>query len=327
MITRRRLLLYAGALAGAPLRVLAQAAPRRVGFLYFGSRQSALQTGRYAAFLEGMRERGYEEGRDFALEARFADGRAERLAAQAAELARARVDVIVATGAQAAQATRRAASAIPVVLTTAGDPVADGYAATLARPGGLYTGITSDNVGTILKGIELLALAARPLSRLAVLFNPESNSHLRQVEGIELAARRLGMSALAVEALTGEEIDAGFARIARYLTEGVVILGDTFFVQQMAQITALCLKYRVASLFPTVEFPEAGGFMSYGPDIGYNLRRAAYYVDRILRGAKPAELPFEPPVRLYLVINQRTAAAIGRSIPRELLARADKVIE
>ena len=328
VISRRQLLIVAAAgVLGAPLRALAQADVRRVGFLYFGSRQYALETGRYAAFVEGMRERGYTEGKDFVIEARFADGRAERLGAQAADLARAKVDVIVATGAQAAQATRRASAAIPVVLTTAGDPVADGYAASLGRPGGQYTGITSNNVGTILKGVELLALAVRPLSRIAVLFNPASNSHLRQLENIEMAVSRSRMNCLSVEAGTAEEIEAGFSRMARYLSEAAVILGDSFFVQQSAQIAALALRYRLPSLYPTSEYPEAGGLMSYGPDLVFNLRRAAYYVDRILRGAKAGELPFEPPARLYLVFNQKTAGAIGLAIPQELLRRADKVIE
>jgi ABC-type uncharacterized transport system substrate-binding protein len=328
MKTRRRALLALtlASLAGI-LPASAQQKVRRIGFLYYGSRQSALQTGRYGAFIDGMREQGYVEGKDFVIEARFADGRNESLPEFVAQLARLKVDVIVATGGQTAQATQQMASATPVVLTVAGDPVGDGYAASFARPGGNLTGLTSANVDTVLKSFEMVRAAVPRLSRLAVLLNSVVKSQVRQVRAIETEARKSGIRVLSVDAHTAEDIERGFANMARQRAEALVILGDTFLIQQARQIAELCLKHRVASLYPTPDYPEAGGLMSYGPDLTYNFRRAAFYVDRIVKGTKPGELPFEQPMRMQLVLNLKTAKAIGLAIPRELLLRADKVIE
>jgi putative ABC transport system substrate-binding protein len=274
-----------------------------------------------------MRGLGYVEGKEFVIEARFADGRNESLPEFVAQLARLRVDVIVATGGTTAQATQQTAPMIPVVLTVAADPVADGFAASFARPGGNYTGLTSNNVDTVLKSFEMVRAAVPRLSRLAVLFNSPVKSHPGQVKMIEAEARKSGIRILRVDAHTAEDIERGFTNMARQRAEALVILGDTFLIQQARQIAELCLKHRVPSLYPTPDYPEAGGLMSYGPDLTYNFRRAAYYVDRIVKGAKPGELPFEQPTRLQLVLNLKTAKAIGLTIPRELRLRADRVIE
>jgi ABC-type uncharacterized transport system substrate-binding protein len=328
MITRRTALMAIslGALAEI-LPASAQQKIKRIGFLYYGSRQSALQTGRYGAFIDGMREQGYVEGKDFVIDARFADGRHEALPEFVAQLARRKVDVIVATGGTTAQATQEVAPTIPVVLTVAADPVGDGYAASLARPGGNHTGLTSGNVDTVLKSFEMVRAAVPRLSRLAVLFNSPVKSHPGQVKAIEAEARKSGIQVLAVDAHSAEDIERGFRNMARQRAEALIILGDTFLIQQARQISELCVKHRVASLYPTPDYPEAGGLMSYGPDLTYNFRRAAYYVDRIVKGAKPGELPFEQPMRMQLVLNLKTAKAIGLAIPQELLLRADKVIE
>ena len=328
MIARRRLLVAfsLGALAEI-LPASAQQRIKHIGFLYYGSRQSALQTGRYGAFLDGMRELGYVEGKDFVIEARFADGRNESLPELVAQLARLQVDVIVATGGQTAQAAQQVAPAIPVVMTVAADPVGDGYAASFARPGGNYTGLTSANVDTVLKSFEMVRAVVPRLSRLAVLLNSLVKSQPRQVTAIETEARKSGIQVLAVDAHSAEDIERGFANVVRQRAGALIILGDTFLIQQARQIAELCLKHRVASLYPTPDYPEAGGLMSYGPDVTYNFRRAAYYVDRIVKGAKPGELPFEQPMRFQLVLNLRTAKAIGLTVPRELLLRADRVIE
>jgi ABC-type uncharacterized transport system substrate-binding protein len=328
MITRRKVLvvLSLGALAEI-LPASAQQKIKRIGFLYYGSRQSAVQTGRYAAFLDGMRELGYAEGKDFVLDARFAEGRNESLQEFMAELARLKVDVIVATGPVYPAAAQRAGRAVPIVLTVAADPVGDGHAASLARPGGNYTGLTSGNVDTVLKSLEMVRAAVPRSSHVAVLLNSNTMSHLRQVKAIEAAAGKSSIRILPIDAHTAEDIERGFTNMARQRTEALVILGDTFLIQQARQIAELCVKHRVASLYPTPDYPEAGGLMSYGPDVTYNFRRAAYYVDRIVKGAKPGELPFEQPMRLQLVLNLKTAKAIGLAIPQELRLRADRVIE
>jgi ABC-type uncharacterized transport system substrate-binding protein len=302
--------------------------PWRIGFLYFGSRRSAVDTGRYGAFVQGMREQGYAEGKDFVIEARFADGSNERLPELITELVRLKVDVIVATGIQLVRALQRTVLDIPIVVTVAADPVGDGYAASLARPGGNYTGLASNNVDTVLKSFEMLSVAAPRLSRIAVLLNSDvSSSSPRQLKAIETVALKSGVQVLPVDAHTAEDIERGFANMARRRTEALVILGDTFLTQQLRQIADLCLKHRVPSIYPIPDYPETGGLMSYGPDLRYNFRRAAYYVDRIVKGTKPGDLPIEQPTRFYLVINRKTAKALGVALSPELLLRADKVIE
>jgi putative ABC transport system substrate-binding protein len=317
-----------GALAEA-LPALAQQKGklRRIGFLYFGSRQSALDTGRYNAFLQGMRELGYAEGKQFVIEGRFADGKTEGVPALAAELVNAKVEVIVATGTAVYSVLQRTTTVIPVVVTVSPDPVGEGYAKSLARPGGNITGLSTRSIDLDPKHIETLMSAVPKLARIAVLWNPANPGHLPRVKNLQAVAKKLGLQALGVEGRTPQEIERGFVTMARERTEAVIVLTDVFFVQQMRQIAELAIKHRLPSIFGVSEYPEAGGFMSYGQDITANFHRAATFVDKILKGAKPGELPFEQSMKFNMVVNRKTAQAIGLTIPQELLLRADRVIE
>ena len=330
MIGRREILMWLGAASlAAPLRSLAQSQTKvwQVGFLYFGSRQSALDLGRYQQFQQGMRELGYDEGRNFSTVARFADSNPEHLPHLVAELARLNVDVIVATGAPVYSALQRANINIPTVVTVASDPTVTGLAKTLARPGGNFTGLSENNAELVTKHVELLRLAVPNLARLAVLTNPTNNAAAAQIKRIQAVAQRLGITFFKVQSATVGGNEQAFATISRERAEAVIILNDTFFVQQSRQLAQLAIKHRLASIFGTQDYARAGGLMSYGPEVADHFRRAATYVDKILKGAKPADLPIEQPTRYLLTINRKTAKAIGREIPSELNLRADKVIE
>lgn len=326
---RRALLIAVGLSLAVPLRSLAQQASKvwRIGFLYFGSRESALETGRYAAFLQGMRERGYTEGKNFVVEARYADGKAERLPALAAELLQSKVDVIVTTGTPANYAARKATATVPIVMTLAIDPVGEGLAASLARPGGNLTGLSIVGIELGQKHVEILKTLVPALSRVAVLWSSNNPGHPARMKAVESAAQTLGVRILAFDGRTADDIEKSFSGMARGNAQAVLVLGDTFFVQQTRQIAALALKHALPSLFLSREFPEAGGLISYGPDIKDNFRRAAAYVDRILKGAKPGELPIEQPIKFDFVINLKTARALALTVPPVLLLRADRAIE
>ncbi len=330
MNKRRKLLIALGASAlTAPIPVFAQQQGKvwRVGFLYQGSRLSALETGRYGAFLKGMSELGYIEGRNLVIEGRYSDGKAERLPGLAAELVGTKVDVIVATGTPAYHALQKATSTTPVVITVGGDPVAEGFAASLARPGGNITGLVNISTEIVPKLLELLASAAPKISRVAVLLNPDNGAHPEQLKRIEAAAQKLRVNISRMGAKTPEDIERAYAAMTRERVQAVIILNDTFLVQQSQQIAILAIKHRLASISGTQEYPKAGGLMGYGPDIADNFRRAATYVDKIFKGAKPGELPIEQPTRFYLTINRNAAKALGITLSQEMLLRADRVIE
>jgi len=330
MSTRRSLLIAFG------LCALATALPSpaqqpgkiwRIGFLYFGTRESAVESGRYGAFLDGMRELGYVEGRNFVVEARFADGKGERIPRLVEELVRSKPDVIVATGTPVYAALKQSTNTIPVVITVTPDPILDGFAASLARPGGNFTGLSAGNVDLYPKLIELIKVAVPKLSHVALLWNSNNPGHPARLKAMLAISQKAGIRALQVEARSADEIERGFALVSRERAQAVVILNDTFFVQQFRQIAALALKQRLPSLYGAVEYAESGGFMGYGQNVVDNFRGAATFVDKILKGAKPGELPFEQPMRLQLIINRKTAKAIGLAIPQELLLRADRIIE
>jgi putative ABC transport system substrate-binding protein len=299
----------------------------RIGFFYFGSRQSSLDTGRYNAFVQGMRELGYIEGKNFVIETRFGDGKIERLPGLAAELVRLNVDAIVATGSPVYNALRNATSTVPIVVTVTFDRVIEGLAASLARPGGNVTGLSSTAADLGPKQFELLMAVVPQMSRIGVLLNPGNPAHPAQMKLLMLAAQKVGVQVVLAEAGTVADIEPGFASLARERADAVILFGDTFFVQQVQQIAQAALKHRVASIYVIHEYPKAGGLMSYGADTVENFRRAATYVDKILKGAKPGELAFEQRARYSLAINLRTAKALSLTIPQSLLLRADEVIQ
>jgi len=272
-----------------------------------------------------MRELGYVEGKDFVVEALFAPEL--HLWVPAAELVHANVDVIVSSGGAAASALKQATSTIPVIVATTIDPVRQGYAASFARPGGNFTGLSSHPYDGYPKHVEMLQLAVPKLSRIAVLANSGNVNHPPLLETIESAARVRGIEVVRVGGDTIEEIEQGIGAIAHQRIRAFIILGSAFFVQYFRQIAGSALRNRLASIYAGREYPEAGGLMGYGPNIPDNYRRAATYVDKILKGAKPGDLPIEQPTKFELVINRKTANALGIKLSEELLFRADKVIE
>jgi putative tryptophan/tyrosine transport system substrate-binding protein len=301
---------------------------RRVGFLYFGSRESAVATRRHQSFLDGMRTHGYVAGRDFALEERFADGKRELLRVHAEELARMKPDAVVAGGSPAVSEMRRASATIPIVVAImGGDPVRDGYAGSLARPGGNVTGVYTSNAELLSIQIELLAKVAPAVKRIAALFNPSNPVHPGLIEVVQAAARKAGAQVTVVKSSTPQQIDEAFEEMKRAGAGGLVVLGDTFFTQQSRQLAGLALRNRVPMVSTTREYVDAGGLFSYGEDARENFRLAAGYVDKILRGAKAGDLAFSRSQRPYLVVNRKTFSTLGLTVPQELAARADEVIQ
>jgi putative tryptophan/tyrosine transport system substrate-binding protein len=330
MNKRRELIvaLGAGALV-APLGSFAQQQGKvwRIGYLSTAGRQAWIDAGRYDALLQGMRELGYVEGKNFVLEARYADGDAERLDGLAAELAQLKVDVILTFGAAASQAVQRNTATIPIVVVVTQDPVRDGFAISLARPGGNLTGMSVGTSETIQKCVELLRTMVPKLSRVAVLVNSNNASHSPMLLGVQVAAQRIGWAMLPISVRRPEDIESGFATMARERAGAVIVLPDSFFLQQRQQISTPALKHRLASIAMISDVVESGILMSYAANTNDNVHHIAIFVDKVLKGAKPGELPFELPTRYYLVINRSTAKALGLTIPQELMLRADRVIQ
>jgi putative ABC transport system substrate-binding protein len=295
----------------------------RVGLLSLSSPQSMRSL--LGAFREGMRELGYSEGDNLVIESRYAAGRAERLPALAAELVGLKVAIIVAGSSQAVSAAQRATTVIPIVAA-GGDLLGIGAIQSLARPGGNTTGLSNLTTDFAPKLPELLLTVVPRLVRVAVLWNP-SNSTLTVLRKLQAATQQVSGNALLVEARTPSDLDTVFARAAAEHVEAVIVAPDGFFLQQASQIASLTTKYRLPSISPYREITENGGLMSYGRNVAHSFRRAAVYVDKILKGAKPAELPVEQPTTLELVVNLKTAKALGLNIPASVLARADQIIE
>ena len=330
MISRRRGLALALILFACPIPAEAQppaGKTARVGFLYFGSRQPGPGAERYAAFLEGMRELGYVEGKNLTIEARFADSKADRVTALLEELQRSKVDVIVATGSPVYRVLQRTPKVPPVVVTVTADPLLEGLAAAVARPGGNFTGLSDTAADLSLKQLELLRAISPKISRVGVLMNPTNRSHPSQVTRLMLAGQKLGMQVVLAEAGAAADIDPGFAALAHERAHAVILFGDTFFSQHVQDLARSALKHRMPSVYIPREYAMAGGLISYGANLTDNFRRAATYVDKILRGASPAELPFEQPTTYVFVINQKTAKALGLTVPQSILMRADQVVE
>jgi putative ABC transport system substrate-binding protein len=301
--------------------------PWRIGFLYVGSRQSALDTGRWPAFLQAMRELGYVEGRDFVVEARYADAKEEGYRRYAAELVQSNVDLILSTATPIHRELQRLTRTTPIVMTVSPDPVGEGLAASLGRPGGNITGITSSNAELSLKYYELLSASVPKIRRIGVLLTTTNGTHPQQLKNVEAAIQPKGIPIVSLDVRKAEDLEAAVARLASEKVDAVIILADGFFVQYARQLAGFALRHRLPTIYGTNEYPIAGGMMSYGPDISENYRRAAVYVDKILQGAKPAELPIEQPTRFELTINMRTVKALGLQVPPSVLLRAERVID
>ena len=283
---------------------------------------------RVEAFRQGLRELGYIEGQNITVEYRWAEGKFERISDLAVELVRLNVDLIVAVVTQASLAAKKATTTIPIVMVGVADPVGSGLVASLARPGANLTGTSSMTAEIVGKQIELLQSTFPEISRFVALWNPANPTFQAiQRKEAETAARALGVQLQVQEARGSDEIDRAFSALARQRTRAIIILNDPVFTAERKRIADQSAKYRIASVSGTLEYPDAGGLMAYGPSFPEIYRRAATYVDKILKGAKPADLPVERPTKFEFVINLKTAKQIGLTIPSNVLARADRVIK
>jgi putative ABC transport system substrate-binding protein len=311
----------------APLATEGQQASKvpRIGYLSAGAPETAPTFEN--AFRQGLRELGYVEDRNIAIEYRWAKGKYERLPELAAELVRLKVDVILAVTTPAGQAAKAATRTIPIVFTLVADPVASGLVGSLARPSGNITGLPSIASETIGKQLELLKETVARVSRVAVLQNPDASSHQFMVREAAGAARALGVQLRVLKARSPNDLDAAFTAIIGERADALLVLADGFFRTHRARIADFAAKSRLPLVSGEREQTEVGGLMSYGPSRLDIFRRAATYVDKILKGAKPADLPVEQPTKFELVINLKTAKALGLTIPQTLLQRADQVIQ
>ena len=327
MQRREFIALFGGVTAASaawPLAAGAQTPPKipRVGFI-----AGASATGSFVgAFRKGLRELGYMEGQTIALEVRYAEGRLERIPELVAELVGLKMDVLVVGTSQAALAVKKATGTIPIVMVGA-DPVGLGVVASLARPGGNVTGLSYFNEAIIAKRVQLLKECVPGLAQIAVLRNPSVAVHATFWQETEVAARTLGVALQPLEVRGPEDFEAAFAAATRGNAQAVIHFDDALTLAHRPRIVALAASSRLPAMYGFREFPDDGGLMSYGTSFVVLFRRAATFVDKILKGAKPADLPIEQPTKFELVINRKTANALGLTVPPTLLAQADEVIE
>ena len=317
----------AGGLLAAPLAAQGQQAAKvpRIGFL--GNSTAALEANLVGPFREGLRDLGYVEGQNILIEYRWAEGKYERFPALIAELIALKVDVIVTAGTPAALAVKKATTSIPLVMAAVGDPIGVGLVASLARPGGNVTGLSAIAPELEGKRLELLREVVPKLSHIAVLWNPDNPFQPGSLKETRAAAQVLGIKVQLLGVRTAEDFPAAFAAILKERPDALLVLADRIFLHNRARIVDFEAKRRLPGMYPYRELVEAGGLMSFGPSYADMHRRAATYVDKILKGAKPADLPVEQPTKFDLVINLKTAKALGLTIPPSLLGRADEAIQ
>ena len=297
----------------------------RIGFL--GNSTAALEANLVGPFRDGLRDLGYVEGQNILIEYRWAEGKYERFPTLIAELIALKIDVIVTAGTPAALAVKKATTSIPFVMVAVGDPVGTGLVASLARPGGNITGLTSISPELEGKRLELLREVIPKLSHFAVLWNPVSPFQVIAEKEVQAAATVLRMKVLSLGIRAPEELDNAFAAILRERPGALLVLADRLFLHHRTRIMDFAAQHRLPGVHAYLELVEAGGLMSYGPSYADMHRRAATYVDKILKGTKPVDLPVERPMKFELVINLTAAKKIGLTIPPNVLARADKVIK
>jgi ABC-type uncharacterized transport system substrate-binding protein len=300
----------------------AQSSIARVGILFMGGRDQP----HLEAFKKGLNELGYSDGKNILLEYRYAEGKSERLPELAMELAREKVDVIVTTSSVSAQSARKATRTIPIVMTS-GSPVEQGLAESFAKPGGNVTGLSVLVSDLSSKRVELLKEAFPKITRVATLWSPRSTEAVAGLKETEEAAQVLAVPLHLVKVEARADIEKAFAALPKANVNALLVVLSPQTTQYSKTIVDLALKQRLPGMYPTRQFAEEGGLMAYGPLIGDLYRRAATYVDKILKGAKPADLPVEQPTKFELVINLKTAKQIGLTIPPNVLARADRVIK
>jgi putative ABC transport system substrate-binding protein len=297
----------------------------RVGFL--GNSTAALEANLVGPFREGLRDLGYVEGRNILIEYRWAEGKYERFPGLIAELIALKVDVIVTAGTPAALAVRKATTSIPLVMVAVGDPVGSGLVASLARPGGNLTGLVSIAPDLEGKRLELLTEVVPKLSHVAFLLNPANAFHVTSEKEARAAAKALHLKVEFVAVRAESEFDRAFQAISSQRPGALVMLADRLFLHHRARIVDFAARNRLPTVYAYTELVEAGGLMSFGPSYPGMHRRAAYFVDRILKGVKPADLPMEQPTKFDLVINLKAAKALGLTMPQSVLLRATEVIQ
>ncbi len=328
-MNRRETIVALVALGATPFAIEAQQATKiaRIGYL---SPNLAASSHLREAFRQGMRDLGYVEGRNVAFEYRDADGKLERLATLAAELVALKVDVIVAPNTVGVLAVEQATKTIPIVFAVAADPVGSGLVTSLRQPGGNVTGLSILAPELVGKCLELLTQAVPGVSRVAAIWQPGGlgeRTEKDMLKGAEAAARTLGVQLQFVEARGPEDFDRAFADMTSARAGALTVLPNNMFNNERRHLVALAAKNRLPTVFPYREGADAGGLMAYGANLADLLRRAATYVDKILKGAKPADLPVEQPTKFELIINLKTAKDLGLRIPQSVLARADEVIQ
>ena len=319
--------MIAGGLLAAPLAVGAQQAGKvwRIGLLTSGSDPAS--SDRWRAFRERLRELGYAEGQNVVFESRWASGQLGQLPSLAKELVDARVDILVTASSEAALAAKRATRSIPIVTASGADPVELGLVASLARPGRNVTGVFSLSNELAMKRVELLKQLIPRVSRLAIVRNPDNRASALTGRAVESAAKRLGVAVQIVAVRGPGDLDDAFAGMKRARADAVILAENTSLFAERRRIADLAVTHRLPMSVMAKEYVETGGLVSYGPDYLQEFMLASGYVDRILKGAKPADLPVEQPTKFELVINLKTAKALGLTIPQSLLQRADQVIE
>jgi len=329
MASRREFAISLGALAlAAPFPSLAQSAKiPRIGYLQAVAPQNGT-----SPFLEdfrkGLRELGYVEGTNILLEIRWGEGRLDRMPALAAELVRMKVDVIFAVSSPAVWAAKNATKTIPIVMPTSSDPVGDGLVVSLARPGGNITGMSLMAPELSAKRLQLLKeVFPKQVRPAAVLWNPDYYGMAARFKEIQSAAPAMGMNVRSVEIRDSRELERALEALDRDRPDAMVLLVDPLTLSQRLRIVEYAAEKRLPAIYEVEQFVDAGGLMSYGPNIDEQVRHAAVYVDKILRGAKPGDLPIEQPAKFDLVINLKTAKALGVAIPQSVLVQADRVIE
>jgi putative ABC transport system substrate-binding protein len=328
MRRRQFITLLGGTAVAWPLAARAQQrAVPVIGFVSIATREASLQASWYQAFHDGIRDLGWEPGRNLLIEYSFADNKPDRLAALVQDLIRLNPDVIFVPTRPALPAVKEATTTIPIVFVSLGDPVAEGWVASFARPGGNLTGVAGSSPDIAGKRLELLRELVPSLLKVAVLWNPANSPEVVAVKATEIAARSLGISLIVEHIAAPGDFDRAIVAIAQSGAKSVVVLPDPLFLANRERLVELIRQSRLAAIYMETGFVAAGGLISYGPNFTELFRRASVYVDRILKGTKPADLPVEQPTKFELVVNLKAANAIGVTVPTSILLRATEVIE
>jgi putative ABC transport system substrate-binding protein len=320
---RREFITLLGGVAAWPVAARAQQAKKipRIGVLWPNPPAT------FDFMRQGLNDFGYVEGQNMAFEFRWAEGKLDQLPELAADLVRLKVDVIVTLAPQATLAAKQATQTIPIVFVAMGDPIASGVVTSLARPGANLTGTTRMLPEMSAKHVELLKDAVPSLTKLAVLWNPINSSHQPALQAVHATARSLSLQIKPLEVRAAAELDGTFDMIVRERADGVLFIADPVFFIQLKRMAELVGSNRLPAIANFIEFPKLGGLMGYAPSIPNEFRHAANHIDKILKGAKPADLPVEQPTKFQLVINLKTAKALGITVPASVIVRADEVIE